>query len=608
MFAEIRIRHLGVIEEAEFDLAPGLTVVTGETGAGKTMVVESLGLLLGGRADPGLVRRGASAAVIEGRVQLPALHPVLVRATEAGADLDEDGGLIVARTIAAGGRSRAHLGGRSVPIGLLGELAEDLAAVHGQSDQHLLRRSARQREALDRFAGPPLRETARCYGEAYDRWREVETTLRRLTDQARERAQRADLLRFGVAEIAAVGPEMGEDAALDAEGDRLTHADTLRTGAERARALMAGSPMDGHDAVDRAGVVGLLAEARAVLDQLRRLDRGLEPVTERLAGLGYEAEDLVGELASYAAGVESDPGRLTAVQDRRAALGSLTRKYGSDAGAVLVWAEAAGKELAALEGDDDTIAELTAERRALFAELARLAGRLTEQRTTAAQRFADAVTLELTDLAMTDAQLTVAVTQTRATAADDWLDIGGDRVVFTASGVDAVELLLRPHPGTDPRPLQRGASGGELSRVMLAVEVVFAGADPVPTFVFDEVDAGVGGRAAVEVGARLARLACTAQVVVVTHLPQVAAFADTHLVVTKSSDGSVTRSGVASLDATGREHELSRMLAGLTGSESARAHATELLAAAAHTKAAHPKSAHARAARTRAAQAPAQHG
>ena len=580
MFEEIRIRHLGVIEEAEFDLAPGLTVVTGETGAGKTMVVESFGLLLGGRADPGLVRRGATAAVVEGRVRLPADHPAIVRAAEAGAELDDDGGLIVARTIFAGGRSRAHVGGRSVPIGLLAELAEDLAAVHGQSDQHLLRLPSRQREALDRFAGAPVQATAADYRSAYERWRDVQATLQQLVGQARERTQRADLLRFGLEEIAAVNPEVGEDSAISGEADRLTHADTLRSGAEQGRALLAGD-----DAVDRSGVVGMLAEARAVLDQLRRLDRGLDPVAERVAGLGYEAQDLVGELASYAAGIDDDPSRLAHVQERQAALGRLTRKYGADLDAVLAWAEAAAKEVAALDGDDETIAALTQERVALVAELSRLAATLSEQRSDAARRLAETVSVELADLAMPDAQLTAEVTQAAAGDDQPGLDIGPQRLAFTASGVDAVELLLRPHPGADPRPLHRGASGGELSRVMLAVEVVFAGADRVPTFVFDEVDAGVGGRAAVEVGTRLARLARSAQVIVVTHLPQVAAFADAHLVVTKSSDGSVTRSGVTTLDEAGREHELSRMLAGLTGSESARAHATELLAAAAKTKA-----------------------
>jgi DNA repair protein RecN (Recombination protein N) len=579
MFEEIRIRDLGVIEEAEFALSPGLTVVTGETGAGKTMVVESLGLLLGGRADAGLVRSGATSAFVEGRVLLSPDHPAVRRAGEAGAELDDDGVLIVARTVSSNGRSRAHLGGRSVPVGVLVEMADDLAAVHGQSDQHLLRRASRQREALDRFAGDPVRTNAKAFSTAYERWRDVRQSLRELIEAARERAQRADLLRFGLDEVAAVAPEPGEDARLAVEADRLTHADALRTGAERARALVSGD-----EALDRLGVVGLLAEARAVLDQLRQLDPGLEPLAVRMAGLGYEAEDVVAELASYASSIEDDPGRLAVVQDRVAGLGRLTRKYGADLDAVLAWAESAAKELAALEGTDDLIGELTAEQQVLLDELGRLGAALTQARTRAAERLAAAVSVELAELAMPDAQLTVAVTQTAASDDQPGLAIGERQLAFTASGVDAVELLLRPHTGAEARPLHRGASGGELSRVMLAVEVVFAGADPVPTFVFDEVDAGVGGRAAVEVGARLARLARSAQVVVVTHLPQVAAFADAHLVVTKSSDGSVTRSGVTALDDAGRQVELARMLAGLDESESARAHALELLETAARTK------------------------
>ncbi len=289
---------------------------------------------------------------------------------------------------------------------------------------------------------------------------------------------------------------------------------------------------------------------------------------------------MAGELAGYADNLDADPLRLAAVEERRAALTALTRKYGEDIAAVLAWAEESAARLTELEGDDDRIAELTGERDALRAELGALAQALTDARTEAAKRFAGAVTAELAELAMPHARVSFEIRQTPAADEDSGIEVGGRVVAYGPHGADEVELHLAPHPGAQPRPIAKGASGGELSRVMLAVEVVFAGSDPVPTYLFDEVDAGVGGKAAVEVGRRLARLAKSAQVVVVTHLPQVAAFADRHLVVEKTNDGSVTRSGVQAMTGEDRVRELSRMLAGQEDSELARAHAEELLAAA----------------------------
>ncbi|MGK5729352.1 DNA repair protein RecN, partial [Streptomyces sp. URMC 124] len=290
--------------------------------------------------------------------------------------------------------------------------------------------------------------------------------------------------------------------------------------------------------------------------------------------------DVAGELAGYASDLDADPLRLAAVEERRAALTQLTRKYGPDIAEVLAWAERGAERLGELDGDDERIEELTAERDALRAELGGLAQALSDARAEAAQRFADAVTAELAELAMPHARVSFSIRQTEAGEADSGIEVGGRAVAYGPHGADEVELLLAPHPGALPRPIAKGASGGELSRVMLAVEVVFAGSAPVPTYLFDEVDAGVGGKAAVEVGRRLARLARTAQVVVVTHLPQVAAFADRHLVVEKTHEGSVTRSGVQAMEGEDRIRELSRMLAGQEDSELARAHAEELLATA----------------------------
>ncbi|MFG2494460.1 DNA repair protein RecN [Streptomyces caniferus] len=568
----MRIRSLGVIDDAVVELSPGFTAVTGETGAGKTMVVTSLGLLLGGRADPALVRIGAKSAVVEGRISVGPQAPAAVRAEEAGAELD-DGALLISRTLSAEGRSRAHVGGRSVPVGLLTELADDLVAVHGQTDQQGLLRPARQRQALDRYAGDTVAVPLAKYTAAHRRLRAVATELDELTTQARERSQEADLLRFGLDEIAEAEPQPGEDTDLAAEAERLGHAEALASAATAAHAALAGNPEDpeGIDATT------LVAGAHRALEAVRSHDQELSALAERLGEIGILMSDVAGELASYADGLDADPLRLAAVEERRAALNHLTRKYGQDIAAVLAWSEESAARLSELDGDDDRIGELAAERDALRAELGELAQTLTDARTASAKRFADAVTAELAELAMPHARVTVDIRQTEVAEDADGIEVGGRTVAYGPAGADEVELLLAPHPGAPPRPIAKGASGGELSRVMLAVEVVFAGTDPVPTYLFDEVDAGVGGKAAVEVGRRLARLAKSAQVVVVTHLPQVAAFADRQLLVAKTNDGSVTRSGVTVLEGEERVRELSRMLAGQEDSETARAHAEELL-------------------------------
>ncbi|MGP8302758.1 DNA repair protein RecN [Streptomyces inhibens] len=568
----MRIRSLGVIDDAVVELSPGFTAVTGETGAGKTMVVTSLGLLLGGRADPALVRIGAKSAVVEGRISVGPQAPAALRAEEAGAELD-DGALLISRTLSAEGRSRAHVGGRSVPVGLLQELADDLVAVHGQTDQQGLLRPARQRQALDRYAGDAVAVPLAKYTAAHRRLRAVATELEELTTRARERSQEADLLRFGLDEIAAVEPQAGEDIELAAEAERLGHAEALASAATVAHAALAGNPED-PEGVD---ATTLVAGAHRALETVRSHDQELAALAERLGEIGILMADVAGELASYADGLDADPLRLAAVEERRAALNHLTRKYGHDIAAVLAWAEESATRLTELDGDDDRIGELTAERDALRAELGDLAQTLTDARTASAKRFADAVTAELAELAMPHARVTVEIRQTEVAEDADGIEVGGRTVAYGPAGADEVELLLAPHPGAPPRPIAKGASGGELSRVMLAVEVVFAGSDPVPTYLFDEVDAGVGGKAAVEVGRRLARLAKSAQVVVVTHLPQVAAFADRQLLVAKTNDGSVTRSGVKVLEGEERVRELSRMLAGQEDSETARAHAEELL-------------------------------
>jgi len=603
MLEEVRITGLGVIDDAVLELSRGFTVVTGETGAGKTMVVTGLGLLFGGRADPARVRPGVDRATVEGRLRTDPGGHVARQVEEAGGELDEGGALIVSRSVSAEGRSRAFAGGRSVPVGLLSYLADDLVAVHGQADQRQLLKTGRQREALDRYAGPELAVVFSDYQRLYQRHREVRDQLGEITTKTRERAMEADALRFGLGEIERLGPTEGEDDDLRAEEDRLAHAEALQVAATTAHEALFGDPAS---AVGGPDAVALLGMARQALDAVSQHDAALAELAGRLSEAAYVISDAATELASYAQSVETDPTRLAAVQERRAELTRLIRKYGgswaesglpvggpapprTNAGrapaeprrmeeahrsgtvaAVLDWAKQAAARLTELDSDDDHVEHLTGEEAELAGQLAALGGRLTELRAKAAEKFATDVTAELTALAMPHAQLKVAVRP---------LDELGP------CGADEVEIRLAAHPGAPALPLHKGASGGELSRVMLAIEVVFAGADPVPTFVFDEVDAGVGGKAAVEVGRRLARLARLSQVIVVTHLPQVAAFADNHLMVEKSGGGLVTSSGVTRLDQQSRIRELSRMLAGLEDSELGQAHAEELLHLAAEERA-----------------------
>ncbi|MFE6648922.1 DNA repair protein RecN [Nocardioides sp. NPDC057772] len=579
MLEEIRISGLGIIESSTLELGPGLTVVTGETGAGKTMIVTALGLLLGGRGDAGSVRKGKKAARVEGVIDARSL-PAVVEATEEAGGEVEEGRVLVARTVAAEGRARAYVGGATVPVATLGSVTAPLVAVHGQSDQHRLLQPRAQRDSLDRFGGETIAKLLAAYGDIHSQLRYVERELDEVTTHARERAQEADLLRFGLGEVEAVTPEPGEDVTLAQEEEKLGYADTLRTAAEQAREALS-SEVDAPDAL------GAISAARQALDGVRDHDPDAASLADRLAEVSYLLSDLAADVASYATGIETDPARLSVVSERRAALTALTRKYGETIDEVLAWAETGAKRLLELDSDDDRIEELRGERTRLRAALAEAGLALSAARADAAGALAQAVSDELTGLAMPHARLVVDLRQkeTDAPASEDEphapLKVGSGKnarwLRYGSNGLDEVELLLAANTGSEPRPLHKGASGGELSRVMLAIEVVLAATSPVPTFVFDEVDAGVGGTAAVEIGRRLAHLARTAQVLVVTHLPQVAAFADHHVAVEKTSDGVVTSSGLTVLDDESRERELSRMLAGLTASDTAIAHARELL-------------------------------
>jgi DNA repair protein RecN (Recombination protein N) len=593
---ELRITGLGVIADATCRFAPGFTAVTGETGAGKTMVVSGLGLLAGGRADAGLVRAGESQAAVEGWFDRPE-EAVAALVEEAGGVLDDEG-LTAARIIAARGRS--VLGGRGVPAALLAEVVGQLLVIHGQHDQ--TRIGSRALALLDAFAGEDTQELARRVGDLHGQIRGLERELGELRASERERARELDLLEFSLAEIAAIDPQPDEDVLLAAEAERLANAEDLVGAAQAAReAITAETDLGGA-----SDVMGLLSAARRALESASAHDPALEEPAAAIHSAMAQLADVAADLSRYAQDIDADPRRLAAIQDRRADLGRLTRKYGATIAEVLQWSATSAARVAQLVGADDRIESLEAQAQDLRSRAAAVCAELSAARRSAADRFAAEVATELAALAMPRARVAFALT---TTPDPDGLELppvdpggaggpGPDHemartpgaaaqgaqgarptgpVAFRATGVDDVSLMLAANPGAPLRPIAQAASGGELSRVMLAVQVVLAGADPVPTMVFDEVDAGVGGAAAIEVGRRLQELSTRTQVIVVTHLAQVAAFADRHLIVTKDSDGSVTESSVQVVEGEQRVRELSRMLAGLAESEAAGAHAGELL-------------------------------
>ncbi|WP_375493466.1 DNA repair protein RecN [uncultured Jatrophihabitans sp.] len=627
MLDELQIRGLGVIDEAVLPLGPGLTAVTGETGAGKTMVVTALLLLFGARADTARIRSGAAQASVDGTLTLPAgtdgsdrtdattsADRVVQRIRDAGGEVDgeaaadddgaadggsdddgaADGGsdgaggqasrgervVVLRRVVAARGRSRAYVGGAPAPVSVLGELGDALATVHGQSDQLRLVRPAAQRAALDAYAGIDLHE----FAQSYTQWRAAVAALAERTTRIAQLRREAEVLRAGLAEIEAVAPTADEPAELTALAARLGHADALGYAARSAHDALLGDADD--PASTAADVSQLLAEAARTLGQRQGDDAVLDALGERLGELAALTAELGADLGAYLGDLEADPARLEQVEVRRAELGALVRKYCDEPepsiAGVLRWAQTAAERLAEIDVSDEAIAALRDAVEDAEARTTTLAGTISDRRREAAQQLAAAVSVELAGLAMPGAQVHVEVTARTPTSDAPALSVNGHVAGVTADGADDVALLLEPHAGAPALPIGRGASGGELSRVMLALEVCLAATDDVATLVFDEIDAGVGGRAAIEVGRRLARLARDRQVLVVTHLPQVAAFADRQIVVDKPADaavGVVTASDVRVVTGDERVRELARMLAG-SASATARRHAAELLAEA----------------------------
>ena len=583
MLSEIRIESLGAISAATAEFDRGLTVLTGETGTGKTMVVTSLHLLGGARADANRVRSGAERAVVEGRFTTADLDEKAVAQLDemldaSGAERDEDGSIIALRSVSRDGPSRAYLGGRSVPAKSLSGFTTELLTLHGQNDQLRLMRPDEQRGALDRFADVDTR--LERYRKLRDAWQSARRDFVDRSNRARELAQEADRLKFALHEIDTIDPAPGEDDALIADIRRLSELDALREAASGARVALSGL---GDDAsVDPTGqpvsAADSLARAKTALESTE--DTTLRALATQLEEALTVVGDAARELGGYLGELPADASTLDAKLARQAELRTLTRKYAADIDGVLQWAGEARDRLAHLDVSEEALAGLRRRVDELALQLADAASELSKVRSQAAKRLAKQVTGELSGLAMADAEFTIEVS-TMPAAADDPAALtlaSGTQAHAGGDGVDQVEFGFAAHRGMTLLPLAKSASGGELSRVMLALEVVLAASMTGTTMVFDEVDAGVGGRAAVQIGRRLARLARNRQVIVVTHLPQVAAYADIHLMV--DSTGKNGASGVRRLDGDDRVAELARMLAGLGDSDSARAHARELLEAA----------------------------
>ena len=548
MIEAIGIRNLGVIESAQLELKPGFTALTGETGAGKTMVLNALNLLLGGRADSSAVRTGQQQLFVEGSWHIT--DPELISMVEQlGGELDSNT-LIVNRTVTSDGRSRAALGGAQTPAGALADLASRLVTVHGQSDQLRLRSIAAQRDALDEFGGTEIANAKNAYVLSFQAFKELQARLLRLQSAASTDQRRVSELKELLTDIEKLAPTEGELEDIEERINRLANVEALRINAATA-----------HDALAEAepSALEMLGLATRSLEQSS--DAELRELGTRLREATSVAADVSAELASFLIDLEADPAQLEQLQLRKAALVQLERKVSLSLSETIAAIPTWQAELLDLDSSDEQVEKLESQLAAALLELSQEGSRLTQARKGAAERLAGLVAKELSELAMQGSRFSVQVSEL------------GE---FEASGNDRIEFLLA-NAGSDPRPLAKGASGGELSRIMLAIELVLAGDRPMPTMIFDEVDAGVGGQAAVELGRRLRRLSEKTQVIVVTHLPQVAAFANHQIKVAKEISGEITKSSVNILEPEDRKRELARMLSGNPDSEVALQHAEELL-------------------------------
>ena len=556
---EITIRNLGVIESAQIEFKPGLNVLTGETGAGKTMVLTALSLILGGKSDADRVRTGAERMVVSGRFSI---SQELQSALEENGTEIEDGALLVSRTVTADGKSRLQLGGIATTSAKVAELAGDLVEVHAQSSTNRLTKPAFVRAALDLFGNH--QNLLKLVADLYQSHSDLSARIDQLRiDQKNRESEVARLTEFTKA-FATVNPKLGELLEIEEELNKLSSVDELQQAVSAALNFFE---------AEEFSVVGSVVNAKRSLDHVIGKDRSLDEITIGVGDSLYALQESLGALHRYLSSLDANPARLDFLQERKRDIHSLIKKFGEGAdpdfalaGLILRAQESTGR-LQDLEGGADRIIELEEERSNLFKELRYQALELSAARQKTAREMEDKITLEVNLLSMPHAALSVEVTSKS----------GNNVIDFTQHGIDEVVLLFTSHNGAAAGPITRVASGGELSRVMLAIEVVLATVNPVNTYVFDEIDAGVGGKAAVEVGRRLRLLAEDAQVIVVTHLAQVAVWANSHLVVRKNEDGLVSNSDVMTLSTPERAIEIARMLSGQEDSLSAREHARELL-------------------------------
>jgi DNA repair protein RecN (Recombination protein N) len=550
VIATLGIRNIGVISSANLEFGPGFTALTGETGAGKTMVLTALGLLLGARADSSTVRRGSQQLLVEGRI-FSTNPELLTRLQELGCDTSEDE-ILINRTVSSDGRSRAAIGGTAVPVSVLEEITSELVTIHGQSEQIRLRSPAKQREALDSFGGTGLAEAKTAYLGTFREFQELRSRIERMRTASETDQLKLNALRLKIADIAGLESQVGEFNEVEEQIHRLSNVESLRSAATKAHDAL--SSEDGSDATE------FLAKASKSLESTS--DPDLKKLAKQLSDLTSLAGDVSGELASYLADLDADPQVLDRLLGRKAELVAVERRYGVPIEELLSDLPGFESDVLDLDSSDEQIEKLETHFRGLESKLQSHAAALTDERLAASSLLSSRVSEELAQLAMSGARLEIQVTP------------GSD---FDVHGADKIEFLLAAHSGADPRPLSKGASGGELSRIMLAIELVLVAGQQLPTMIFDEVDSGVGGQAAVELGRRLKKLAESTQVIVVTHLPQVAAFADRQIRVSKDVSGEITESSVELLSDTERQTELARMLSGNPDSEVALEHAKELL-------------------------------
>ncbi|NBU32781.1 MAG: DNA repair protein RecN [Actinobacteria bacterium] len=555
MLEILRIRNLGVIADAELNFSPGFTALTGETGAGKTMVFRSIAMLFGAKPDASLIADGADAAAVMAELAVPA--DIKVRLLELGATVEDDV-VIVGRQVPLEGRTRSVIGGTAMPNTTLVDLGGEMIAVHGQSDHMKLRKPAHQRLILDRFGGVKISDVLTRYQDLWAQHLDLQHRIDSLSADSASRQLELDRITSVITRFDELQPQPAEDETLATEALRLGNSESLFVAAMQAGEAIGGSDYDGEF------VAGLLTNARKALEQSADLDEQLEGFATRVRELEVLAGELASELTQYASAIDASPQRLAYIEQRRSELKQLAREFGT-VDDLIAWVEVNRPRMELLQGGDEHVSELKMELAACTAQMLVLAGDISKQRHLAATAFEQAVRSELEGLAMSGASVSFQIRPT---------DLG-------PFGADDIELGLVSRPNAPWVPISRGASGGELSRLMLAVQVVLASADPIDTFIFDEVDAGVGGAAAVEVGRRLARLARSSQVIVVTHLPQVAAFADKHYVVQANQGQQVHASQIREVSGEDRVTEISRMLAGLSDSSAGADLALELLELAA---------------------------